>query len=70
MVIVSSVVYAIVGHFAGWFDGNAGVGVGFGFYIVCAYLCSYLIYKIKRTIDAKHLNEDLNQFKKHLTDDI
>lgn len=70
LVIVSSVVYAIVGHFAGWFDGNAGVGVGFGFYIICAYLCSYLIYKIKRTIDAKHLNEDLSQFKKHLTDDI
>lgn len=69
-VIISACAYAIIGHFAGWFDGNIGVCVGFGFYIVCAYLCSYLIYKIKRTIDAKHLNEDLNRFKKNLSKEI
>lgn len=68
-VAVSSFVYAAVGHFAGWFDGNIGVCIGFGFYMVCAYLCSYLIYKIKRTIDTKHLNEDLHQFQNRLIDE-
>lgn len=70
LVIISSFIYAIVGHFAGWFDGNISVGIGFWLYMICAYLCSYLVYKIKRTIDAKHLNEALHQFKKKLTDDI
>lgn len=70
LVTVSSIVYAVVGHFAGWFDGNVSVCIGFGFYIVCAYLCSYLIYKIKRTIDAKHLNEDLYRFQNRLKDEV
>ncbi len=69
-VIISSLVYATVGHFAGWFDGNIGVCVGFGLYMICAYLCSYLIYKIKRTIDSKHLNEDLYQFQKRLKEEM
>ena len=69
-VAISSFVYAVVGHFAGWFDGNIGVCIGFGFYMVCAYLCSYLIYKIKRTIDTKHLNEDLHQFQNRLKDEV
>lgn len=69
-VIISSLVYAVVGHFAGWFDGNIDVCIGFGGYMVCAYLCSYLIYKMKRTIDAKHLNEDLHQFQKRLKDEM
>lgn len=67
-VIISSLVYAVVGHFAGWFDGNIGVCIAFGFYMVCAYLCSYLVYKIKRTIDTKHLNEDLQKFQKILSE--
>lgn len=69
-VIISSLVYAVAAHLAGWFDGNISVGIGFYFYMVCAYLCSYLIYKIKRTIDAKHLNEDLYQFQKRLKDEM
>ena len=66
LVIISSVIYSGVGYFADWFDRNISVCIGFGFYIVCAYLCSYLIYKIKRTIDAKHLNEDLQKFQSML----
>ena len=69
-VIISSLVYAVVGHFAGWFDGSIGVCIGYGGYMVCAYLCAYLIYKMKRTIDAKHLNEDLHQFQKRLKDEM
>ena len=66
LVIISAAIYSGVGHLAGWFDGKIGVCIGFGFYIECAYLCFYLIYKIKRTIDAKHLNEDLQRFQSKL----
>lgn len=68
-VILSSLVYAVAGHFGGWFEGNIVVCICFGLYMVCAYLCSYLIYKIKRTIDAKHLNEDLHRFQNRLKDE-
>lgn len=68
-VILSSLVYAVAGHFGGWFEGNIVVCICFGLYMVCAYLCSYLIYKIKRTIDAKHLNEDLQRFQNRLKDE-
>ena len=68
-VLLSSLVYATAGHFAGWFDGNPVIVLSFFLYMVCAYLCSYLIYKIKRTIDAKHLNEDLYQFQQRLKEE-
>ena len=69
-VLISSLVYAIVSHFTGWFGGNIVVCLCFALYMVCAYLCSYLIYKIKRTIDAKHLNEDLHQFQDRLKEEV
>jgi len=34
--------------------------------MVIAYLCTFLIYKIKRVIDAKLLNMDLKYFKERL----
>ena len=27
-----------------------------------AYICGFLVYKVKRTLDAKQLNEDLRVF--------
>ena len=62
LIFVGSVVYGVAGHFCGWFDGKIVVGIGFGAYMVCAYLCTFLVYKIKRVIDAKYLNEDLKHF--------
>lgn len=63
LVLVDSAIYACVGHFANWFDMNVAVCIGFFLYMVCCYLCTFLIYKIKRVIDAKYLNEDLKAFK-------
>lgn len=62
VILVGSSVYAFLGHLGSWFDKNVGVGIGFWFYMVVAYLCTFLVYKIKRVIDAKHLNEDLKLF--------
>lgn len=62
LVLFGSFVYALASHFFGWFDKSIGVEVGFWIYMVIAYLCTFLVYKIKRFIDAKHLNEDLKKF--------
>lgn len=63
IIFIGSAVYGIAGHFFSWFDGNAAVVIGFGAYMVIAYLCTFWIYAIKRAIDAKMLNNDLKHFK-------
>lgn len=67
MTLCGSVVYAVSGHFLGWFDGNIVIAVGFGMYMVACYLCTFWVYKIKRSIDAKMLNSDLKRFKERRT---
>lgn len=62
VILPGSIVYALIGHLCGWFDGKIPVAVGFGIYMVIAYLCTFWIYAIKRAIDAKMLNNDLKQF--------
>lgn len=46
-----------------WFDRNYVVYIGFAFYTFAAYLCMFFIYKTKRKIDEKILNDDLIAFK-------
>ncbi len=62
MMLCGSAVYAVSGHLLGWFDGNIAVAVGFGAYMVVCYLCTFWVYAIKRSIDAKMLNSDLKRF--------
>lgn len=62
MIICGSAVYAVTGHFLGWFDGNIAICLGFGAYMIVAYLCTFWVYAIKRSIDAKMLNSDLKKF--------
>lgn len=66
LILLGSLSYSIVGHWGNWFDRKVGVAIGFWGYMVCAYLCTFLVYKIKRTIDARHLNEDLKLFQERL----
>ena len=62
MIVCGSAVYAVAGYFLGWFDGNVAVVVGFVAYMIICYLCTFWIYAIKRSIDAKLLNSDLKKF--------
>ncbi|MFG6357070.1 MAG: DUF3021 domain-containing protein [Acetatifactor sp.] len=45
-----------------WFDRDVLMTVLFALFMVLAYLCGFLVYKIKRVLDAKQLNEDLRAF--------
>ena len=62
LILTGSAVYAFAGHFLGWFDGNTAVVIGFCAYMVISYLCTFWVYAIKRSIDAKILNSDLKKF--------
>lgn len=62
LMILCSLVYTGVSYWGGWFNRNAGVTVGFMCYMVLAYICAFFVYKIKRTVDAKILNEELKTF--------
>ncbi len=61
-IAVSSVVFSVLSIILGWFDGRIAVTVGLFGFMICAYLCTFLIYKIKRAIDARLLNNNLKRF--------
>lgn len=60
---VCSIIYTTVSWFGGWFDKNIPVTIGFFAFVILAYGCGFLVYKVRRTLDAKVLNNDLKAFK-------
>ena len=60
--VVCTALYCVVAHFGGWFDKNITVLLIFAAYILFTYFCVFLIYRSKRRIDDKKLNEDLKLF--------
>jgi len=57
-------IYTAVSYAACWFDRNGMTTGIFYIYILICYICMFLVYKIKRDIDTKQLNTDLEEFKK------
>lgn len=60
--ILCSTIYALISYFGRWFDRNIGVSAGFWLYMIFLYVCVFYVYKSKRRIDEKILNEDLKTF--------
>lgn len=60
--LLCSLLYAAASFLFKWFDQNPAVSVGFAFYMIFAYVCAFLVYKSKREIDEKILNEELRVF--------
>lgn len=67
VILLGSFAYALTAHWGRWFDGSTGIIIGFGLYMVGVYLSTFLMYKMKRAIDAKLLNEDLKDFQDRKT---
>jgi hypothetical protein len=59
---ICTIVYTFLSWLFNWFDKSIMVSLFFGAYILLVYFCVYLIYKWKRIIDDKKLNEDLKLF--------
>lgn len=55
-------IYTAVSYLGGWFDRRISVTIFYTLYMTLAYVCGFLVYKIKRKLDAKQLNEDLRAF--------
>ncbi len=60
--VICTFLYCLVSYLGGWFERKIGVTLIFAAYILITYLCVYLIYKTKRKIDDKKLNEELRLF--------
>lgn len=61
--ILGTSIYTGISYLFQWFDRNLTATVLFFLYILSAYLCAFLVYKIKREMDTKQLNEELEYFK-------
>lgn len=55
-------IYTGISYWGKWFDRNLAVTAGYAAYMMFAYVCAFLVYKTKRDIDGKLLNEDLKAF--------
>ncbi len=55
-------IYTAASYLGGWFDRRGFVTVLYALFMTLAYICGFLVYKVKRTLDAKQLNEDLRAF--------
>lgn len=55
-------IYTVVSWLGGWFDRHVSVTIFYALFMALAYVCGFLVYKVKRTLDAKQLNEDLRAF--------
>lgn len=68
--VICTIVYSLLSWLFNWFNKNLLVTLIFAAYILLVYVCVYLIYKYKRIIDDKKLNEDLKLFQtEHKKDD-
>ena len=62
-IIICTLIYCALSYVFGWLNKNLTATIVFAIYLVVVYLCVFLIYKVKRSIDDKKLNEELKQFK-------
>lgn len=55
-------IYTGISYWGKWFDRKLTVTFFYAVYMIVAYVCAFMVYKVKRDIDGKLLNEDLKAF--------
>ena len=68
-ILICTVIYTAVSYVGDWFDRNLWITVGFAIYVVFLYVCVFWVYKIRRRIDDKIMNDNLALFKARQKDD-
>lgn len=61
-VAICTIVYGLISFIANWFERNILITLLFAGYILFTYVCVFLVYRSKRRIDDKRLNENLRLF--------
>lgn len=67
-ILLCTGMYTLVAVLGKWFDGSVVMLVAFFCYMVLVYVCAFLVYKIKRDLDTKALNEELRAFQEQAVD--
>ena len=60
--VVCTALYCIVSYIGAWFDRDLKVTLLMALYLLICYVCVFFIYRSKRHIDDKKLNEELRLF--------
>ena len=60
--VLCTAVYTLLSYFLNWFDKSLWLSLGFAAYMLVVYICVFLIYRSKRRIDDRILNEELKAF--------
>ena len=60
--VICTMIYTLVSFVGNWFDRKIVPSLILAAYILVMYLCVFFIYKTKRRIDDKKLNDDLKLF--------
>lgn len=61
--ILCSLIYTGISLIGNWFEKNIWVTIGYFAYMIFLYICVFFVYKCRRKIDDKILNDDLAMFK-------
>ena len=61
--VICTAVYTALSFVFGWFAGSIKATVIFACYMLLTYICAFFVYRFKRSMDGKALNEDLNNFR-------
>lgn len=61
--VLCCTVYTGAAWLFAWFDRSTAVTAGFFLYMAVCQVCMFLLYKVKRIIETKHLNQELESFK-------
>ena len=66
--LICTAIYTGISFFGNWFHHQFWVTIGFAAYLIFLYVCVFCVYKIRRIIDEKSLNSDLDLFKTRTKD--
>lgn len=69
-ILLCTGIYMLVAVLGNWFAGNMWMLVAFFCYMVLVYVCAFLVYKVKRDLDTRMLNEELRAFQEGLEQDV
>ena len=61
-ILTCTAIYTLLSYVFGWFDKLIAVTAGFVLYLLILYICVFLVYRTKRRIDDRVLNEELKTF--------
>ena len=61
-IAVCTFLYCVVSYLGRWFDRNLPATLLFALYLLITYICVIFVYRSKRRIDDKQLNEELRMF--------